>query len=309
MRGPLSLAVIAVVLVGCGGQVSTTADPATAPATPTSAPSAAPETSLPSSAATPLARDSFEVEVGGLTIHGHCAGAEARDPGEPAVLLAHGNGGNQRSLLGIEEYMANETLVCSYDRPGGGGRSDRPADRPRPVADVVSEARGVLAAAGVEPPFFLIGHSAGGVIASMLAHRHPDEVVGFVIDNPNPPFSAWMEALDGVVTQQELDSLELPDFMGDNPEGIDMRGNDAMLEPLPDAMPFAVLFDEDCTPLGRYCDKIWEPLKATQALAAEAGAGGRFVYIEGAGHEIPDTEPDAMRAVVEEVWAEATGQP
>jgi pimeloyl-ACP methyl ester carboxylesterase len=199
--------------------------------------------------------------------------------------------------------------VCAYDRPGAGGRSDRPADLPRPVADVVTEAREVLAAAGVEPPFFLIGHSAGGVIASMLAHRHPDEVVGFVIDNPNPPFSAWMEALDGVVTQQELDSLELPDYMGENPEGIDMRGNDVMLEPLPDTMPFAVLFDEDCSPLGDYCDRIWEPLKTTQALAAEAGAGGRFVYLEGAGHEIPDTEPEAMRAVIEEVWAEAMGQP
>jgi pimeloyl-ACP methyl ester carboxylesterase len=143
----------------------------------------------------------------------------------------------------------------------------------------------------------------------MLAHRHPDEVVGFVIDNPNPPFSAWMEALDGVVTQQELDSLELPDFMGENPEGIDMRGNDVMLEPLPDTMAFAVLFDEDCRALGYYCDRIWEPLKTTQALATEAGAGGRFVYLEGAGHEIPDTEPEAMRAVIEEVWAEATGQP
>lgn len=308
MHGPRLLAIIALLLAGCGGQVTTTSDPATLAASRTPAPSPAPKTSQPAPTATPLARERFEVEVGGLTIHGHCTGAEAREPGEPAVLLLHGNGANQDSLAEIEAHMANETLVCAYDRPGPGGRSDRPADLPRPVADVVTEAREVLAAADVEPPFFLIGHSAGGVIASMLAHRYPDEVAGFVIDNPNPPFSAWLQALDGVVTQQEIDTLELPDFTGENPEGIDMRGNDVMLEPLPDTMPFAVLFDEDCSALGYYCDRIWEPLKETQGLAAAAGAGGRFVYVEGAGHEIPDTEPEAMRAVVEEVWAEAIGE-
>ena len=308
MRGPRLLAVIALLLAGCGGQVTTTSDPATVAATRTRAPSPAPETSQPSPTATSLARESFEVEVSGLTIHGHCAGAEAREPDEPAVVLMHGNGGNQDSLSGIEEYMVSETLVCAYDRPGPGGRSEPPADLPRPVADVVSEAREVLAAAGVEPPFFLIGHSAGGVIASMLAHARSDEVVGFVVTNPNPPFNAWLEALDGVVSQQELDSLELPDFMGENPERIDMRGNDVMLEPLPDTMPFAILFDEDCRALGYYCDRIWEPLSETQALAASAGAGGRFVYLEGAGHEIPDTEPEAMRAVIEEVWTEVIGE-
>lgn len=308
MPGPRLLAVTALVLAGCGGQVATTADPAAAIATRTPAPSQVTETRQPSPTATPLTQERFEVEVGGLTVHGHCAGADAREPGEPAVLLLHGNGGNQDNLRGIEEFMAHEALVCAYDRPGPGGRSDRPADLPRPVADVATEAREVLAAAGVEPPFFLIGHSAGGVIASMLAHRYPDEVGGFVIDNPNPPFRAWLQALDGVVTQQEIDTLELPDFMGENPEGIDMRGNDVMLEPLPDTMPFAVLFDEDCSALGYYCDRIWEPLKETQGLAAAAGAGGRFVYVEGAGHEIPDSEPEAMRAVVEEVWAEAIGE-
>jgi hypothetical protein len=66
----------------------------------------------------------------------------------------------------------------------------------------------------------------------MLAHRYPDEVVGFVIANPipafsgcscstrsagfvvanpNPAFSAWLRALDAVVSQRELDTLEPPD--------------------------------------------------------------------------------------------------
>lgn len=64
---------------------------------------------------------------------------------------------------------------------------------------------------------------------------------------------------------------------------------------------------EDCSSLGYYCHRIREPLRETQALAVAAGAGGRSVYVEGAGDEIPDTEPQPMRVVVEEVWANAVG--
>jgi pimeloyl-ACP methyl ester carboxylesterase len=246
----------------------------------------------------------FEVEVGGLTIVGHCTGT--RESGEPAVLLLHGNGGSQNHLASIEGYMAEEALVCSYDRPGGRGDSDPPTDRPRSVTDIATEAHEVMVAAGIEPPYFLIGQSAGAAITVVFAHLYTDEVAAFVASNPNPPFTAWIEAASEVQTPGEIESREMPDYEGQNPEGIDMRANDIMLESLPDEMPFAVLFDEDCGGDASLCDRILQPLADTQALIADTGAGGRFVWVEGAGHEIPETAPEIMRATIEEVWAEAT---
>jgi pimeloyl-ACP methyl ester carboxylesterase len=262
---------------------------------------AAPSSAGPSAT---LARGEFEVEVGGLTIVGHCSGT--RDPGEPVVLLSHGNGGSQGHLATIEAWLSVEAMVCAYDRPGGQGDSHAPTELPRSVTDVATEAHDVLIAAGIEPPYFLVGQSAGAAISIVFAHLYADDVAGFVASNPNPPFTVWIEAASEVETPSEIESLELPDYEGNNPEGIDMRANDIMLEPLPDTMPFAVLFDEDCGGNRSFCDRILQPLADTQALIAETGAGGRFVWVEGAGHEIPQAAPDVMRSTIEEVWAEAT---
>jgi pimeloyl-ACP methyl ester carboxylesterase len=294
--------VLVVGLAACGA--------ATAPsnvevnATPSSEPSASPEPTSSEPSTAPLNRQVFEVEVGGLTIVGHCSGTRAE--GDPAVVLQHGNGGTQEQLATIETYIRNTALVCAYDRPGSSGRSDPLTDRPRSVTDIAEEAHAVLDAAGVEPPYFLIGQSAGAAISIVQAHLYPDDVAGFIASNPNPPFTAWIEAATEVETPEEIETLELPDYHGENPEGIDMRANDIMLEPLPDSMPFAILFDEDCGGDTAFCDRIREPLAATQELLAGTGAGGRFQWVEGAGHEIPVTRPEVVQDTFDELWTEAT---
>ena len=48
-------------------------------------------------------------------------------------------------------------------------------------------------------------------------------------------------------------------------------------------------------------------LVRTQTLDADSGAGGRFVWVEGAGHDIPQTRPEVMREAIEEIWGKATG--
>lgn len=55
------------------------------------------------------------------------------------------------------------------------------------------------------------------------------------------------------------------------------------------------------------CDRILEPLAAAQVLLADAGAGGRFVWAKGAGHEIHLTKPKLIYDTSDEVWIEALG--
>jgi pimeloyl-ACP methyl ester carboxylesterase len=59
---------------------------------------------------------------------------------------------------------------------------------------MVSDLRALLAAAGEEPPYILVGHSFGGLVVRLYAASYPDEVVGIVLVDPalltewaNPP--------------------------------------------------------------------------------------------------------------------------
>ena len=137
---------------------------------------------------------------------------ECRGSGSPTVILqsGFGNAGDIWSLTdtsapAVFPALAESNRVCIYDRPGsmitttdaGGtvaladtalpGRSD-PAPMPRDPAEVVTELHDLLAAADVQGPFVLVGHSLGGAFDVLYARTYPDEVSGLVVvDSPLPP--------------------------------------------------------------------------------------------------------------------------
>jgi pimeloyl-ACP methyl ester carboxylesterase len=45
---------------------------------------------------------------------------------------------------------------------------------------VVSDLEQLLGRAGLEPPYVLVGHSYGGLLARLFASGHPDQVAGVV---------------------------------------------------------------------------------------------------------------------------------
>jgi pimeloyl-ACP methyl ester carboxylesterase len=65
--------------------------------------------------------------------------------------------------LAIQRALASDVPVVLYDR-GGLGWSD-PGIRPRTAARMAEELHALLAAARIEPPYVLAGHSFGGLIA------------------------------------------------------------------------------------------------------------------------------------------------
>lgn len=238
--------------------------------------------------------------MNGLAVRGHCTGDRA--PGEPVVVLQSGNGGDEEHLSGIGEHMAANAMVCAFARPGA-GENPAPSDLPRPVDEVVQEVHEILAVAEIAPPYFLIGQSAGSVVAFMFAQAYPDEVAGFVFMNGNPPFDSWVAAAEEIGFPEIPLTDAVADFSGRNPEEIDFRSNESMLtDPLPASMPYAVIYDECGGAPG--CDDTWEA--AVVERLAEVGEGGRFVRATGAGHEAFRTSPDLVNATIDEVWAEAT---
>jgi pimeloyl-ACP methyl ester carboxylesterase len=105
--------------------------------------------------------------------------------GSPTLVLFNGAGvtleGWGRLYPGIERIGR----VLAWNRRGVGA-SSRPAARPT-GAVVVDEARQLLAALDLAPPYLLVGHSLGGLYVQLFARRYPGEVVGAVLVEATHP--------------------------------------------------------------------------------------------------------------------------
>jgi pimeloyl-ACP methyl ester carboxylesterase len=82
----------------------------------------------------------------------------------------------------VQPEIAKFARVCSYDRAGY-GFSD-PSNRPATASNIVEDLHDALKAAGIEPPLVLVGHSAGGLYATLYADRYLSEVAGLVLVDP-----------------------------------------------------------------------------------------------------------------------------
>jgi hypothetical protein len=281
------LVVVVLALASCGGNGDDDAERAATSA---------------SSAESPALRE-VTARIGGRTLSGHCRGAR-RDA--PAVVLESGIGADQGQLWGVEEHLAQRTVVCAYDRAGV-GKSDPPSKSPRPVTDGIADLDAFITAAKLEPPHFLVGQSAGGTIVFMHAQAHSDTVAGFVSMNPVPPSKTSLKAARKVETKDEFKE-ELGFYGGENDEGITFTASERMLtDPLPSTLPYAVMFDEDCGGATEFCGRILPSLTRVTKSLADVGERGRFVRAKGAGHDIFSTNLELVQKTVDDVLKDAAG--
>ena len=112
--------------------------------------------------------------VGGYRLHINCQGR-----GSPTVVIEPGNGDFSLCWGHVQREVAKFTRICTYDRAGLGWSERSP--QPRTAHDIVKDLHTLLARAGVEPPYVLVGHSLGGPLVRLYAHEHPDQVVGMVL--------------------------------------------------------------------------------------------------------------------------------
>jgi pimeloyl-ACP methyl ester carboxylesterase len=100
----------------------------------------------------------------------------------PAVVFESGFGATSLNWMHIQEAMAERVHTVAYDRCGLGWSSACVSARtPRQVA---AELRSLLLAAGIEPPWVLVGHSFGGLVVQRFALDYPEEVAGAVLVDP-----------------------------------------------------------------------------------------------------------------------------
>jgi pimeloyl-ACP methyl ester carboxylesterase len=103
----------------------------------------------------------------------------------PTVVLQSGLGDGKDSWRSVFNTIAESNRVFAYDRPGRGGSPS--VEGPRDPCTVAAEMRRVLQAAGIAPPYILVGHSLGGLYQYAYAKLYPEEVVGLVLLDPTHP--------------------------------------------------------------------------------------------------------------------------
>jgi pimeloyl-ACP methyl ester carboxylesterase len=142
---------------------------------PSAAQASAPPSGQPGS--TPQDRFAYPqqlVDIGGRRLHIHCSGT-----GSPTVVFDTYSGGSAWSWANVQPEVAKRTRACVYDRAGL-GFSD-PSPRPGTSENAVDDLHKLLTAAGIKPPYVLVGSAYGGMNVQLYAYRFPEEISGLVL--------------------------------------------------------------------------------------------------------------------------------
>lgn len=273
-------------------------------------------------------KDRF-VEVGEVAVRYRESGS-----GENAIILFHGFGANARSWEPVIEDLADLGRVIAFDRVGF-GLTDRPmewnGDHPYSTASQVNLTIELMDALGIETAT-LIGHSAGGGVASLVAIDHPDRISALVLESPALGAGpARMTALilstpqgqrvirfvarrtvdrledllasayhiPGRITEEIIDGYRQPLRVEDWDRGLARyaaapreKGLEPRLQGLD--MPLLIVTGDDDT---------WVPTAETVSLAGDLPSA-QLVVLEGCGHVAHEECPEAFTETIRD-WVGA----
>lgn len=241
------------------------------------------------------------VVVDGTTIRFRCGGE--RRPGTPLVVLEAGAFNTVDTWRDVQAPITAFARACAHDRPGRGESGEPPAGLDaRSYVTLLADA---LRAAGEAPPYVLVGHSLGGLIAQLFVAHRPNDVAAIVLvdsshpdqerrlaDLPRPSPSAT--AAPAAVTTPRPEAVSLAAFAAALQHAAPRIG-----------VPLVVLSrsrwtngvdrSEDLVRLAR-----WHEMQ--RDLAGQS-ANARHEIVAGSGHYVQNDAPaaiiDAVRGIVQ----------
>jgi pimeloyl-ACP methyl ester carboxylesterase len=118
-------------------------------------------------------------------LHLRCRGSQG-----PTVVFDAALAASSLSWALVEPKVSEVARTCVYDRAGFGWSGAGPL--PRTAGRAADELHAALAAAGEPPPYLLVGHSYGGLVARLFAARYRPDVAALVLVDPaHPEDWAW----------------------------------------------------------------------------------------------------------------------
>lgn len=246
----------------------------------------------------------------------------------PTLLLLHGIGSSHRAFRHQLTGLADSFDVVAWDAPGYGRSADPP--RPFTLEELADDAVALLDTLGVSKAHVL-GQSMGGVVAELIALRHPDRVLRLVLADTNPGSGSLPEPERSDRVRRRLEAIErqsprsiaearapallssaappelvaeVTDIMaeirapGYRAAAVAMGTTDLSAALQRIAAPTLVLHGSE--------DRVI-PLEVGRGLAA-AIPGAHLVVLDGAGHASQQERPSAFNAAVRAFLTEDGGE-
>jgi len=270
------------------------------------------------------------VAVNGLVLNYVSAGAG------PPVVLIHGNPGSHHDYtLSLFERLAQRYHVLAFDRPGH-GHSERPDSIETTVEVQAAMIREALWKLSIDKPL-LVGHSWGGSVALAAAVAYGADLSGIVLlapaAYPSVTVEWWshlprvpllgrflvktMTPLVGrVVVKGSLKDAYHPQDVHDDyaersakmwvhPDRIaawandekTLRGSLAALSQCYSEIDIPVVIVTGDT------DRVLDPAQHAYPLH-QTIKHSKLVVLPQTGHQLPQTQPDAVVAAIDDVWCE-----
>ena len=266
---------------------------------------------------------------GRFDVGGHRLYIECRGTGTPTMVLGHGQGASRTTWDRIWPDLLKMGRVCRYDRAASGNSEVGPV--PTTSGRIVRDLHKLLEAAGVPPPYVMVGHSFGGLNAQLFARTFPSEVSGLVLIESSSRDYDVRRSVQGAMPEDPTERQLLLEFievfnamMHDytmSPEGVDWETSYQELSGATDfgGIPLYVVTAGDRTwtsppafppPLKERVARLW--LDAQTKLATRSSRS-THVVAEGAGHLVHEDRPDivikAIKAVLEAAGSGVIGAP
>jgi len=117
-----------------------------------------------------------------VSVDGSLVEARVLGTGTPTVVFELGAAGGHLAYWRLQSKVSKYTRTVVYERAGLGRSELR--DEPRSGEQIASELHALLTTLHLPPPYVLVGHSYGGVLIRVFAHRYPAEIAGLVFVDP-----------------------------------------------------------------------------------------------------------------------------
>jgi pimeloyl-ACP methyl ester carboxylesterase len=222
------------------------------------------------------------VTVSGRSIRMLLAGS-----GDATVVFENGAGASLETWGKVQPDVSRFAKTVSYDRAGFGLSDDTPLKwDSRQVADNLRRA---LMAAGVAPPYILVGHSLGGPYIQVFAGMYPDDVAGMVLIDTTT--ASQREYLRDAVEQARASRV---------PSGIPVFLIDAL-------SPLEVPFVTEAIRTRRMNNRPENEADAVEYQRWLKGIpGSRLIVTARSGHNVPIEQPELVVDTIRHAVDEAT---
>jgi pimeloyl-ACP methyl ester carboxylesterase len=240
------------------------------------------------------------VEIGGgRSLYLRCVGS-----GSPTVVLEAGFGADTFAWQDVQPRVGRTTRTCAYDRAGAGNSVAPPGVRD--ARDEIADLRRLLGRARIDPPYVLVGHSYGGVLARVFAHLYPAETAGLVLidtmgrDGRRRQLAIWPQS-------------QAPEIRGELATtvigGVDLAAGEALasrVRTLAD-MPLAIItagrqdnFPRSPARLGRALKRLWDRMQDELAGLSDNSA---HVVALASNHDVPSSHSGQPSVVIRALQA------